>query len=49
MRKDKKEIIEEKTIVKEVIEDFKRRAEERKSFDIIWKINMNFLMGFQAL
>ena len=47
MRKDKKDIIEEKTIVKEVIEDFKRRAEERKSFDIIWKINMNFLMGNQ--
>ena len=47
MRKDKKEMIEEKAIVKEVIEDFKRRAEERKSFDIIWKINMNFLMGNQ--
>ena len=47
MRKDKKEMIDEKAIVKEVIEDFKRRAEERKSFDIIWKINMNFLMGNQ--
>lgn len=34
-------------IVKEVIDDFKRRAEERKSFDLIWQINMNFLMGNQ--
>lgn len=34
-------------IVKEVIDDFKRRAEARKSFDLIWQINMNFLMGNQ--
>ena len=34
-------------IVKEVIDDFKRRAEERKIFDLIWQINMNFLMGNQ--
>ena len=34
-------------IVKEVIDDFNRRAEERKSFDLIWQINMNFLMGNQ--
>lgn len=38
---------EQDKIVKEVIDDFKRRAEERKSFDLIWQINMNFLMGNQ--
>ena len=34
-------------IAKEVIDDFKNRAEARKSFDNIWQINMNFLMGNQ--
>ena len=34
-------------IVKEVLDDFKRRAQERKSFDLIWQINSNFLMGNQ--
>ena len=34
-------------IVKEVIDDFQARAEKRKSFDMIWKLNMNFLMGNQ--
>ncbi len=38
---------ESEKIVKEVIEDFKNRAEMRKSFDLIWQINMNFLMGNQ--
>lgn len=38
---------EEDKIVKEVIDDFRHRADERKSFDLIWKINMNFLMGNQ--
>lgn len=37
---------EEKT-VKEVVDDFKKRAEERKSFDLIWQINANFLIGNQ--
>ncbi|MBO5395180.1 MAG: hypothetical protein J6A28_04720 [Clostridia bacterium] len=37
----------EERLIKEVIEDFKARAEERKSFDLIWQINMNFLMGNQ--
>ncbi len=37
----------EKSIVKEVLDDFNRRAEMRKSFDLIWQINMNFLMGNQ--
>lgn len=34
-------------IAKEVIDDFKNRTEARKSFDTIWQINMNFLMGNQ--
>lgn len=38
---------EEEKIVKEVLDDFKARAEMRKSFDTIWQINMNFLMGNQ--
>ena len=37
----------EEKIVKEVIDDFKERAEKRKTFDHIWQINMNFLMGNQ--
>ncbi len=37
----------EEKIVKEVTEDFNIRAQKRKSFDLIWQINMNFLMGNQ--
>ncbi len=40
-------INEDEQIVKEVIDDFKKRAEMRRSFDLIWQINMNFLMGNQ--
>lgn len=47
MKKDKLLFKDEKAIVKEVVDDFKRRAEARKSFDLIWQINMNFLMGNQ--
>ena len=38
--------IEDK-IVKAVQEDFRARAQERRPFDTIWQINMNFLMGNQ--
>ena len=38
---------EEEKIVNEVIADFKERAEKRKSLDLIWQVNMNFLMGNQ--
>lgn len=38
---------EENKLVKEVLEDFNKRAMARKSFDNIWKMNMNFLMGNQ--
>lgn len=34
-------------IVKEVLDDFNRRANERKSFDLKWRLNMNFYMGNQ--
>lgn len=37
----------EEKLVKEVIDDFKNRAQARKGFDLIWQINMNFLMGNQ--
>ena len=43
----KENLLREENIVKDVIDDFKRRAEARKSFDLIWQINMNFLMGNQ--
>lgn len=36
-----------KEIAEEVIKDFQKRAQERKSFDTIWQININFLMGNQ--
>lgn len=38
---------EEEKIVNEVLADFKERAEKRKSLDLIWQVNMNFLMGNQ--
>ncbi len=34
-------------VVKETIEDFKKRQEERKSFENQWQLNMNFYMGNQ--
>ncbi len=34
-------------IVKEVLDDFARRVAERKSFDMKWRLNMNFYMGNQ--
>ena len=34
-------------IVKETLDDFKRRQEERKSFENQWQLNMNFFMGNQ--
>lgn len=37
----------EEKIVNEVLNDFKERAEARKPYDLIWQINLNFLMGNQ--
>ena len=39
----------EEKLVKEVVDDFKSRAEARKSFDLIWQINMNFLFNLNGL
>ncbi|MDD4110900.1 MAG: hypothetical protein PHS54_05075, partial [Clostridia bacterium] len=37
----------EEDIVQEIIEDFKKRQEERRNFEAQWELNMNFLMGNQ--
>lgn len=34
-----------KTIVEEVIEDFKQRQQAKRPFETSWQVNMNFLMG----
>ena len=34
-------------IVQETIEDFKKRQEERNSFENQWQLNLNFFMGNQ--
>lgn len=38
---------EQDKLVKEILDDFSQRANARRSFDLIWKMNMNFLMGNQ--
>ncbi len=42
-----KKMKEEQKIVKEVLEDFAKRSEERKSFETQWLMNMNFYLGNQ--
>lgn len=37
----------EKNLVSEVMEDFKKRQSEKKSFECQWQLNMNFLIGNQ--
>ena len=37
----------ESKIVEEVLKDFKKRQDERRSFEAQWQLNMNFLMGNQ--
>lgn len=41
------EEIFEEDLVNEVLEDFKKRQQERKSYEAQWELNMNFLMGNQ--
>ena len=43
----KEQEIFEEDLVREVLEDFKRRQYERKNFETQWELNMNFLMGNQ--
>lgn len=37
----------EQTLVQEVVDDFKKRQQEKKPFEAQWQLNMNFLMGNQ--
>ncbi len=37
----------ENSLVEETLKDFERRAQERKSYDSQWQLNMNFYMGNQ--
>ena len=37
----------EEDIVDKVLEDFKKRQNDRKQFEAIWQLNMNFFMGNQ--
>ena len=39
--------VDKKNLVKDVIDDFHKRQIDRKSFDSIWQVNMNFLLGNQ--
>jgi len=39
--------LEEQQLINDVQQDFKKRSEERKPFDALWQLNMNFLMGNQ--
>lgn len=39
--------LKNKEIVEEVMKDFHARAQARKSFDTIWQLNMNYLIGNQ--
>lgn len=37
----------EKDIVNEILDDFHRRQQERKSFEALWQLNINFFVGNQ--
>lgn len=37
----------EEDLVQEIIDDFKKRQEERRNYEAQWELNMNFLMGNQ--
>lgn len=47
LKNDKEDFYYEEQIVNEVLEDFKNRQAERRSFELQWQLNMNFLMGNQ--
>lgn len=38
---------EDKIIVSNILEDFKKRAKDRKPFELMWELNMNFMLGNQ--
>ena len=37
----------DKKIVTEILEDFKKRSQERKPYELTWELNMNFMLGNQ--
>lgn len=39
--------IEDKIITDSIIQDFKKRQQERKPFELSWELNMNFYLGNQ--
>lgn len=39
--------VKDKIIVDNVLEDFKQRAKERKPYELMWELNMNFMLGNQ--
>lgn len=41
------EVLEQLDLVKEVLEDFQARQNERKSFENNWQLNINFFLGNQ--
>jgi len=40
-------VIQDEDIVNEILEDFKTRQQERKSFENTWQLNINFFLGNQ--
>ncbi len=40
-------IVDDEKIVKDILEDFHKRQQERKSFEAIWQLNINFFIGNQ--
>ena len=38
---------EDNVIVSDVLSDFNRRRNERKTYDLSWELNINFLIGNQ--
>ena len=39
--------LEDKVIVDSIINDFKKRQEDRKTYELTWELNMNFYLGNQ--
>ena len=46
--KNKKDVsLDDEDLIKSVLEDFKTRQQERKSFENTWQLNINFFLGNQ--
>ena len=44
---NKQEVVSNEDIVKQIIEDFTQRQQERKKFEANWQLNINFFVGNQ--